>query len=146
MPPALGSSDPKGPKEWTTPRKGRVLYDALHFNGSVRKLTKERLRNGVDWPSRSTLVRWLDQYHTLQAAHPLWTEIQLLDEASRRQGRTNRSGRPRKLSENDLNDMANGPRSERHKTLDEWMEKTGVSRSTIKRAQKKSPSFNYSCD
>jgi hypothetical protein len=70
--PTTHSSNPKGPKEWCTLRKGRVPFDALHYSGSVRKLTKEKLHDGVNWPFRTVLL-------LPHSPHPHWTGIQLLD-------------------------------------------------------------------
>ena len=100
-----------GSIEWSTPRKGRVLYDALRYRetgGSLRKLTQMRREEGVDWPSHNSVRSWLEQYDTLKKHNPHKTELELLDEASRRRGRTNRFGRPPKVSADILNEMACG--------------------------------------
>jgi hypothetical protein len=128
-----------GSIEWSTLRKGRVLYDALRYReagGSIRKLTRIRKEEGVDWPSNGSVRGWLIQYDTLKKHNPHKSEIELLDEASRCRGRTNRFGRPVKLSGDILNEMVDGPSLEHRKPLKHWMEKAKVSRSCIKRAQK----------
>ena len=128
-----------GSIEWSTPRKGRVLYDALQYRktgGPLRKLTRMKLEQGVDWPSNGSVRTWLQQYDTLAKHNPHKSEIELLDEASRRRGRTNRFGRPVKIPAEVLNEMAAGPPPESGKPVKHWMEKSKASRSVIKRAQK----------
>lgn len=128
-----------GSIEWSTPRKGRVLYDALQYRktgGSLRKLTRMKREEGVDWPSNGSVRTWLQQYDTLAKHNPHKSEIELLDDASRRRGRTNRFGRPVKMPADVLNEMAAGPPPESGKPVKHWMEKSKASRSVIKRAQK----------
>jgi hypothetical protein len=91
---------------------------------------------GVDWPSNSSVRSWVQQYDTLKKHNPRKTELELLDEASRRRGRTNRFGRPIKVSGDVLNEMAEGPSAECEKPVKHWMEKSNASRSCVKRAKK----------
>jgi hypothetical protein len=79
---------------------------------------------------------WVQQYDSLKKHSLQKTELELLDEASRRRGRMNRFGRPVKVSGDILNEMAEGPPPECEKSVKHWMEKSNASRSCVKRAKK----------
>jgi hypothetical protein len=127
-----------GQTVWSTPRKGRVLYDAVQWRkagGSVPKLALKRKEEDVDWPSNNSVRRWLQHYDTLKKRSPQKSERELLDEASR-SGRTYPVGHRAKISGGILDEMADGIPTIHGKPREYWMEKTKASKSVIKRLEK----------
>jgi hypothetical protein len=99
-----------GQTVWSTPRKGRVLYDAVQWRkagGSIPKLALKRKEEDVDWPSNKSVRRWLQHYDTLKKQNPQKSERELLDEASR-SGRTYPLGHRAKISGGVLDELADG--------------------------------------